>query len=267
VVAEDLDGNGTVDLAASTRTGLARLLGDGRGGFTSLPELPVLVGSTCLAAGDLDGDGSIDLVGGTMTQLIVIRSATAVPGPEPVILDIGQRVREIALLDRDGDGRREAVLVTPSAVLVTSALAGAQLEVAERYAVGSAPRSLAVADIEGDGRPDCAIGEYTARRLTVFRGADAARWTPFRRGDADGSGTIVLTDAVRVLEALFLGGAPIDCPDAADSNDSGTVDLTDPIYLLRHLFLGGDPPPPPGADRCGLDRTPDSLGPCWRECR
>ncbi|HLU48557.1 MAG TPA: dockerin type I repeat-containing protein, partial [Planctomycetota bacterium] len=87
-----------------------------------------------------------------------------------------------------------------------------------------------------------------------------------RRGDVDSNGTLDLTDAVRVLEWLFLGGEPARCPDAADVNDEGTIDLTDAVFLLSHLFLGGDTPPPPGMESCGLDPTDDSLAECAAGC-
>jgi len=67
-----------------------------------------------------------------------------------------------------------------------------------------------------------------------------------------------------VLEALFLGGAPVDCEDAADSDDDGGVDLSDPMSLLGSFFLGAGRLPPPSAG-CGLDPTPDGLG-CGKGC-
>ena len=49
------------------------------------------------------------------------------------------------------------------------------------------------------------------------------------------------------------------CLDAADVDDSGRVDLTDAIGLLQFLFLGGAGPrsPFPG---CGADPSEDGLG-------
>ena len=44
---------------------------------------------------------------------------------------------------------------------------------------------------------------------------------------------------------------------AADVDDSGSVDLTDAVYLLNYLFIGGAAPAEPVA--CGLDPTGDNL--------
>ena len=94
------------------------------------------------------------------------------------------------------------------------------------------------------------------------------RSDPFRRGDATADGDLNLTDAVRTLNHLFLGGPAPDCEDAADANDSGDLNLTDAVFTLNHLFGGGAPPPDPGFDNsCGPDPTDDELASCdYRSC-
>jgi hypothetical protein len=79
----------------------------------------------------------------------------------------------------------------------------------------------------------------------------------FLRGDADGSRSLDLNDAVAALEYLFRGG-PIGCASAADTDASGTVDVTDPVALLGWLFQGRAPPPQP-FPLCG-PAPPDGLG-------
>lgn len=83
----------------------------------------------------------------------------------------------------------------------------------------------------------------------------------FVRGDANGDGTTDITDAVRILNFLFLGGLRPPCPDAADVADRGQVDVSSAISLLSFLFLGGIPPRVPFPN-AGLDPTPDGLPPC-----
>ena len=80
----------------------------------------------------------------------------------------------------------------------------------------------------------------------------------FRRGDADGSGKVDLTDAVIILGYLFQGGVAPTCLDALDTNDSGKIDLTDAVFLLAFLFQGGGNPPAPGPFTCGPDGTPSA---------
>jgi hypothetical protein len=87
------------------------------------------------------------------------------------------------------------------------------------------------------------------------------RFTPgssFLRGDADSSGVINITDAVFHLAALFQGGPPSPCDDAADANDDGQLDISDAVYDLAFLFTGGPPPSSPFPLE-GIDPTPDEL--------
>jgi len=84
----------------------------------------------------------------------------------------------------------------------------------------------------------------------------------FRRGDADGNGSVNLTDGIFILRSLFQGGANPLCPDAADADDNSLVNLTDAIYILRSLFQGGADIPAPGPSSCGPDPTPDALVTC-----
>ncbi len=80
----------------------------------------------------------------------------------------------------------------------------------------------------------------------------------FVRGDFDGVQGVNITDAIRILQFLFLTGTPPQCSDAADANDDGKVNLTDAIYTLNFFFLGGRPIPPPNSFP-GKDLTPDGL--------
>jgi hypothetical protein len=68
----------------------------------------------------------------------------------------------------------------------------------------------------------------------VLRGQEA----PYRRGDADASGKVNLSDAVFVLDALFFGGRRPPCDRAADANADDKVDLSDVVGILNYLFRG-----------------------------
>jgi len=70
--------------------------------------------------------------------------------------------------------------------------------------------------------------------------------------DFNQDGNFDLSDAVGVLNHLFLGGSGPACGDGTlahpaniallDANGSGAVDLSDAIYKLNYLFTGGPPP-------------------------
>jgi hypothetical protein len=103
--------------------------------------------------------------------------------------------------------------------------------------------------------------------LTAVR-VDDVEVTPlvdgFIRGNSNLDDVVNITDAIVVLNYLFLGTGSLGCLDAADANNDGTLNITDPIFLLGYLFLGTQTIPPP-FDTCGLDEGPaDELdcGPC-----
>jgi hypothetical protein len=102
------------------------------------------------------------------------------------------------------------------------------------------------ADEGEEGEEDEAIEELVAAAIE------------FTRGDVNDDGVTELTDAVNVLNYLFLAGAAPACMDAADTNDDGAVDVADATALLSSLFLGTGPLPAPSAEP-GIDPTPDVL--------
>ncbi len=109
-------------------------------------------------------------------------------------------------------------------------------------------------DDDGDGDVDCADADCTADAI--------CRLASFHRGDADANRQLQLTDAVRILNVLFLGTGAIPCDDAADADDNGQLQLTDAVRILNVLFLGTGAIPPPGPtdQPCGADPTEDLLG-------
>ena len=74
----------------------------------------------------------------------------------------------------------------------------------------------------------------------------------FIRGDADADGALALTDGIKILNFLFLGGDEPTCLKAADANNNGAVDLTGAVSIFNHLFLGGPAPVAP-YPACGRD--------------
>jgi hypothetical protein len=68
------------------------------------------------------------------------------------------------------------------------------------------------------------------------------------RGDVDENLRLDLTDAIKILNWLFRGGAPPRCPALADVDRDGRASITDAIYLLNFLFTGGPAPSSDPAD-------------------
>jgi hypothetical protein len=83
---------------------------------------------------------------------------------------------------------------------------------------------------------------------------------PFVRGNSNNDSGVDLSDGIFTLLFLFRGGVEPVCLRAADSDDSGTLDISDAVRIFNYLFLAGPAMPPPFPS-CGFDRTPD-LQPC-----
>ncbi|MCA8962145.1 MAG: dockerin type I repeat-containing protein [Planctomycetes bacterium] len=84
----------------------------------------------------------------------------------------------------------------------------------------------------------------------------------FRRGDADGDGTVDVGDVIYLASSIVeVGAPPLPCRDAADANDDGRLDLADPVRLAFALFQPSTASlPPPGPLDCGTDPSTDTIG-------
>lgn len=62
------------------------------------------------------------------------------------------------------------------------------------------------------------------------------------RGDFDRSGAVDITDLSFIVDYLFGGGPPAECPDESDLDASGATDISDLSYIVDYLFGGGPAP-------------------------
>ena len=189
---------------------------------------------------------------------------------EPVCVQLGiSNPASLLLFDVNGDGLADLTASSSAGKSVSILInkGGAAFLEPEVYWVGVIAFAHRFADLDLDGALDLVAVSGTSALILPGLKAEPPPGARFRRGDADGDGTVVLTDAVLILNWLFRGGPSPSCDDAADADDSGAANLTDPIVLLRWLFQGGNPPPAPGPASCGADPTPDSLARCQGECR
>jgi hypothetical protein len=262
--AADSDDDGAIDIVSAARDGLHVASGDGQGRFPRSTTIEDVKNASGVEAADVDGDGETDLLTGAGSALQIIFSP-ARGGTRRRTIDVGSDVLAVAL-GAFGGGSVEIVATAPSGLFALTGGPGGSLGPLERYPVGSLARALVLADLDGDGALDCATANFASASISVLRGAARKAPPAFRRGDADGDGTLRLTDAVTVLGRLFLGREPLPCPDAGDADDDGALSLTDAVRILLHLFLGGAPPPAPGPNVCGPDPTLDTLADCSGGC-
>ena len=81
----------------------------------------------------------------------------------------------------------------------------------------------------------------------------------FRRGDCNDDTLIDISDAVAILNFLFVNPAVPHCLDSCDMDGSKVLEITDGVFLLSFMFLGGGAPPAPFPD-CGAAAGPSPLG-------
>jgi len=81
----------------------------------------------------------------------------------------------------------------------------------------------------------------------------------FKRGDANGDGTVDISDPIFIWNWVFQGGPVPPCLDGADADDNSKIESADGDRIWNYLFNGGLAPEPPGPNCCGRDPTPDLL--------
>ncbi len=73
----------------------------------------------------------------------------------------------------------------------------------------------------------------------------------FIRADFSADGLVDLTDAIAMLQFLFLRGGPPSCVRAADATGDQKVNVSDAIFTIIHFF-GGNLRPPAPYPACGF---------------
>lgn len=65
---------------------------------------------------------------------------------------------------------------------------------------------------------------------------------PVKIGDADRNGNITISDAVYLINYIFIDGTAPNPLRVGDVNCNGIVSVPDVVYLINYIFAGGDPP-------------------------
>jgi hypothetical protein len=71
-------------------------------------------------------------------------------------------------------------------------------------------------------------------------------------GDANSDGSVNVSDAVYIINYVFIGGDPPDPMESGNANCDGSVNVSDAVYIINYVFVGGNAP----CDTDG-DGTPD----------
>jgi len=61
-------------------------------------------------------------------------------------------------------------------------------------------------------------------------------------GDANGDSDVNVSDAVYIINYVFVGGDPPDPLEIADCNCDTDVNVSDAVYIINYVFVGGNEP-------------------------
>ena len=99
----------------------------------------------------------------------------------------------------------------------------------------------------------------STKTLTLIKLAATA--STFRRGDCNVDGTVDISDALCILNWLFLRSESPVCVAVTNTNGDAGEDISDAVYLLTHLLLGGPSPVAP-FPKCGPGTLPTDESRC-----
>jgi hypothetical protein len=176
IVAEDLDGDGFVDLLIPHRDGGQSLLfwNDGKANFSAPMALgPAQSSIRAAAAADLDDDGKRDVIwGDEKGGVSIVPNLGKRQFGKPVLLDTkAASPYSIGVADMDRDGRPDVVvgyLAAPGSVFFNKG-SGRFTETPWGDGLG-AVYGLALGDLDGDGWPDIAAARSEAPNAIWFSG-------------------------------------------------------------------------------------------------
>ena len=160
--ADDINGDGKVDLVAMTANQVLVLLGDGTGKFgTAIATTTTTSPSTFpyVATGDFNGDGKKDLILSNLVVLLGDGTGNFTAAPSSPITDTGPPV----VGDWNNDGKQDVAFETTGTGggIITTYLGNGDgtFTVSNSYATIAGANYLSASDIDGDGNTDLYVGE------------------------------------------------------------------------------------------------------------
>jgi hypothetical protein len=278
VALADIDGDGDLDLLNATSRGFLTFLDDGTGHFGSPTEHFAISDPSDILVGDFDGDGDQDaaLMGwGVRTQAIAFNRGGG-HFNSPLLFDALDDVFSLAAGDIEGDGSLDLVTVHRNRrmIAVYQNHGDGTFEGGRTMGVPDSPTMAAIGDMDGDGLADIVVTDDIGRLAVVHIGRipapsfdadenglpDECELVRFHRGDVNADGFVDISDAIFLLEFLYLDhDMTPSCRDSSDANDDGSVDASDPIAILDFLFTGERAGLPFPFRQCAGDPTGDPL--------
>jgi agmatine/peptidylarginine deiminase len=90
--------------------------------------------------------------------------------------------------------------------------------------------------------------DSSGRTAFMPRGAPEGYYTftvlpgPVLCGDANGDEIVNVSDAVHIINYIFIGGDPPDPPEAGDCNCDENCNISDAVWIINYVFINGNMP-------------------------
>jgi hypothetical protein len=92
------------------------------------------------------------------------------------------------------------------------------------------------------GQAAAGLGLSTSYKMNLGFWQGFATGPTYICGDANGSGSVNISDAVSLIAYIFSGGPAPNPLAAGDANCSGSINVSDAVYLIAYIFAGGPAP-------------------------
>lgn len=237
-VVADLTGDGLVDIAVASSTGVRVLVNRGNREFDEPITLPFDVVPIALTAAELSGDTLLDLAVVTDTYTVsVLLNQGGGMFAEPEAYLSGEGPRDVAAGDVNDDGVADLVVANGlgTSVSVLLNLGAGVFDDPVKYEVGSAPISVALIDLDADGDRDIAAANFGSNDVAVLLNREQGEFDPAVAYPVEGGSpySLAATD-------LTHDGAPeLVVANAGGSNVSLLVNGGDGSFLKSVDYLVG----------------------------
>lgn len=176
VISADFNGDGKVDLAATTDS-IAILLGTGTGSFGTAIKFAAGIYPISLSSADFNGDSKADLAvaNNTGNNIFVFLGTGTGSFAFADSFAVGTNPLSVISSDFNGDGKKDLAVANDSSYNVSVLLGTGtgSFGTATNFAAGSQPHSVISADVNGDGKKDLVLANRLSNNVSVLLGTGA----------------------------------------------------------------------------------------------
>lgn len=184
LVARDLDGDGCLDLAASSPIANVVVVraGNGAGGFGTPTVLPVGAGPYWLASADVNGDGRTDLItansGAANASVLLAQNGGGYAAAQHVATAASPSCVAIGDLSADGIPDLAVATFSTQRLCVRLGNGSGAFPLAIDHALAAPIDHVTIADFTEDGRPDALVTQRYLGTIVLLPGIGRGKFAP-----------------------------------------------------------------------------------------